>query len=68
MSFRKDIDREMTAMYGKKGQKIKGYAKHDALKGAMTGATRKRAMKVTKNFENLRPKGRRTHDILKKYE
>jgi hypothetical protein len=43
-------------------------AKHDALKGAMTGATRKRAMKATRNFESMRSKGGKTRDILKKLE
>ncbi len=43
-------------------------SKNEALKHAMTGATRKRAMKATRNFESLRAKGRKTHDIIKKYE
>lgn len=41
-------------------------SKDEALKGAMTGATRKRAMKATRNFESLRSKGGKTRDILKK--
>lgn len=42
--------------------------KDEALKGAMTGATRKRAMKATRNFESMRSRGAKTHDILKKLE
>ncbi len=45
-------------------------AKHHALKEAATGKmpyeSVKRARKGVKNFESMRAKGRKTHDILAK--